>query len=335
MKNFLVVVSTFFMFSNVCADFSKIPLLESFTNVNCPYCARHNEMLFKWEQANKGQFAIVSYHILSFGDDPMYDFNKSMNNIRAQHSRDFFSRQSIPWLIFHNELTGSVDTTKLNQALATETAKKVPVKITPTISIDYGIADINVEIFSSEAMSGVRLQVLIIQDMIEYNTSPGSNGEKTFHYVARFALPSMNGENLTLNANETIHRNFTQELTSIVEPNKSFYVVAFLEKTNSEFVQAGISETVVAIKESTVANLQVSPNPTNHSATLTVDLVTAGNLTVTVNNLLGQELLEIHSGFTDAGTFTKTFSIETLPKGVYYLKIIHNGNVTVEKVVKK
>jgi len=91
----------------------------------------------------------------------------------------------------------------------------------------------------------------------------------------------------------------------------------------------------VSINEPTVANLQVSPNPTSNSATLTVDLATAGNLTVTVNNLLGQELLEIHSGFADTGTFTKTFSIETLPKGVYYLKITHNGNVTVEKVVRK
>jgi len=80
---------------------------------------------------------------------------------------------------------------------------------------------------------------------------------------------------------------------------------------------------------------RIYPNPTSNSATLTVDLATAGNLTVTLNNLLGQELLEIHSGFTDTGTFIKTFSIETLPKGVYYLKITHNGNVTVEKVVRK
>jgi len=106
--------------------------------------------------------------------------------------------------------------------------------------------------------------------------------------------------------------------------------------TKNSIYVAKLKEQPVSINEpSTVANLQVSPNPTSNSVTLTVDLVTAGNLTVTLNNLLGQELLEIHSGFTDAGTFTKTFSIETLPKGVYYLKIIHNGNVTVEKVVRK
>ena len=51
--------------------------------------------------------------------------------------------------------------------------------------------------------------------------------------------------------------------------------------------------------------------------------------------MLGQELLEIHNGFTVEGTFTKTFSLKELPIGVYYLKIVHNGNVKVEKVIRQ
>ena len=87
----------------------------------------------------------------------------------------------------------------------------------------------------------------------------------------------------------------------------------------------------------TVKNLQVSisPNPTSNSATVNFDLETAGHLTVTLTNILGQELFEIYSGFANAGTFTKTFSMEALPVGVYYLRILHNGNVTVEKVVRE
>ena len=87
----------------------------------------------------------------------------------------------------------------------------------------------------------------------------------------------------------------------------------------------------------TVKNLQVSifPNPTSNSATVSFDLETAGNLTVTLTNILGQELFEIYSGFANAGIFTQTFSMEALPIGVYYLKISHNGNVAVEKVVRE
>ena len=85
----------------------------------------------------------------------------------------------------------------------------------------------------------------------------------------------------------------------------------------------------------TALNSSVFPNPSDAHTTVSVDLETAGNLTVTLNNMLGQELLEIHNGFTAEGTFTKTFSLKELPIGVYYLKIVHNGNVRVEKVIRQ
>jgi len=81
--------------------------------------------------------------------------------------------------------------------------------------------------------------------------------------------------------------------------------------------------------------LQVSPNPTSNSATVSFDLEKSGNLTVSLTNLLGQELFEIYSNFTLEGTFSKPFSLEALPKGVYYLRILHNGNVQMEKVVRQ
>jgi hypothetical protein len=68
---------------------------------------------------------------------------------------------------------------------------------------------------------------------------------------------------------------------------------------------------------------------------MTLHLNDVGNLTVTLHNILGQEIMELHSGFTDTRRFIKTFSMETLPIGVYYIKITHNGNTKIEKVVRK
>jgi len=92
------------------------------------------------------------------------------------------------------------------------------------------------------------------------------------------------------------------------------------------------SNIATSIASSTVS---ISPNPTVSDVTVSFDLVSSGNLTVTLSNLLGQELFEIHNDFTNAGPFSKTFSINTLPKGMYYLNIIHNGTVKVEKVIKQ
>ena len=90
-----------------------------------------------------------------------------------------------------------------------------------------------------------------------------------------------------------------------------------------------------SIKEpSTISNLQLSPNPTSATSTLILDLETNGSLIITLNDLLGQELFELHNCFTDAGTFTKTFSMAKFPSGVYFLKINLDGNIKVEKVIK-
>jgi len=113
-----------------------------------------------------------------------------------------------------------------------------------------------------------------------------------------------------------------------------------------ELVKAYTQATLAAIAElaeldfdsieyEKMINCFLSPNPTNSTVTMTLHLKDVGNLTVTLNNILGQELFEIYSGFANAGNFTKTFSVEALPKGVYYLKISHNGKMQMAKVIKK
>ena len=50
-------------------------------------------------------------------------------------------------------------------------------------------------------------------------------------------------------------------------------------------------------------------------------------------DVLGQELAEVYDGFTSNGLFTKTHNTEHLPKGVYFLKILLDGDIVVEKVI--
>ena len=89
------------------------------------------------------------------------------------------------------------------------------------------------------------------------------------------------------------------------------------------------------IADNYIQNIAIFPNPTNATSTLTLDLEKAGNLKITLEDLLGSELLELHNTFEDTGTFATTFSLETFPTGVYFLKINHNGNVKMEKVIRK
>jgi len=117
------------------------------------------------------------------------------------------------------------------------------------MTVSGGTATIDVEIFSEADMSNIRLQVIIVQSMIEYSSPPGTNGETHFPFVARHALPSITGENLTLTANQTITRNYTQDVSSL--PADKLYAVVFIETLNNTrpartIVQAAKSHAIIA-----------------------------------------------------------------------------------------
>jgi len=50
-------------------------------------------------------------------------------------------------------------------------------------------------------------------------------------------------------------------------------------------------------------------------------------------DVLGIELIQVFDGLADVGTFTKTINTEHLPKGVYFIKILINGNYTTKKII--
>lgn len=83
-----------------------------------------------------------------------------------------------------------------------------------------------------------------------------------------------------------------------------------------------------------VSNVIIAPNPTNAAITLKFDTESEGILSIVLVDLLGCELLELHNEFTKCDRFAKTFSLEALPKGIYYLKINHNGKLQIKKVIR-
>jgi len=115
--------------------------------------------------------------------------------------------------------------------------------------------------------------------------------------------------------------------------NSMELVKAYTQATLAAIAElAELSE--ISIKEYAHMNCIINPNPANETASLTLHFNDAGFLSVTLNNILGQEVMELHNAFLDTKIFVKTFSLSDLAKGMYYLKIIHNGNVRVEKIIK-
>ena len=293
---FVATIATFMCLNSVYATFPKVPLLEKFTNTGCGYCASYNNSVFNaWKNANKNNLAIISYHwYFPSQADPMYQFAKNLGVTRAEH----YSVNGVPTLFFEGVEIGGGQPSgpQLSNALNAELSKMVPVKITPTITVSGGTATVNVEVLSTQAMSGVRLQVLILQEQISFTTAPGSNGEKEFSFVARFALPNINGENLTLNANQAVTKQHTANLNSIPQSGR-FYVVAFLETISPHsIVQTGISgfTDYIEAKPQKPVTIQVSQSaiyskvPAGTNVTHTFTITNTSNFPIKVTTTVEQ-----------------------------------------------
>ena len=79
--------------------------------------------------------------------------------------------------------------------------------------------------------------------------------------------------------------------------------------------------------------VSIFPNPTTENTTVSFELEKSCNMKILLCDVLGIELANVYEGFANEGLFTETIDIGNLPKGVYFLKILIDGNYTVEKVI--
>ncbi len=75
------------------------------------------------------------------------------------------------------------------------------------------------------------------------------------------------------------------------------------------------------------------PNPFNPETNITFDLVGAGNVTLSVYNLMGQEVAAVVNGQLASGRHTISFNAANLPSGVYVYKLNAGGFVAEKKML--
>jgi Zn-dependent M28 family amino/carboxypeptidase len=70
------------------------------------------------------------------------------------------------------------------------------------------------------------------------------------------------------------------------------------------------------ITEESPINCTVNPNPTNETTTITLYFNDVGNLSITLNNMLGQEIMKLHNAFVDTKILTKKLTLSHLSQGL-------------------
>ena len=75
------------------------------------------------------------------------------------------------------------------------------------------------------------------------------------------------------------------------------------------------------------------PNPFNPSTSISLDISDAGNVNVTVYNLMGQIVTTLMEGYMNAGTYTLTWDASEQVSGMYLIRAETAGVVSTKKLL--
>ncbi len=221
----LLLVLTLAFTVSTMADSPRKGLIEEATNTSCGPCASQNPGFQKWFLENLDVLVPVIYHAWWPGaNDPFYLNDQNMNRNRVQ----YYGVQGVPRAIFNGSQQMAPSSCPTQVDLDALRGQTSPLTITIDETRSGNDVDVKVTVHSSQAISGKKLRIVVLEYYVEYASPPGSNGEKEFYCTARKMLPDANGIDFSINADET--KEFTQSFTIKAGWKASqIYIAAFIQ----------------------------------------------------------------------------------------------------------
>jgi hypothetical protein len=224
------------------AQHKRRVLLEEFTNASCPPCAAQNPGFHAVLTANSQYVTPIKYQTNWPGFDPM--------NVQTQTDVaprvTYYGVTGVP----NGRQNGSLEVFPLSNVTAASiqaaynTLTPVTINLTHALNATFDSVIVNVSVTSDAALSGtLRLRVAVTEDVINFDASPGTNGETEFYQIMRKMLPSSAGENTgNFAAGETKTYTYKWKLAYFYDLNQ-MTVAAFLQNdATKEVFQSAITE---------------------------------------------------------------------------------------------
>jgi hypothetical protein len=112
-------------------------------------------------------------------------------------------------------------------------------------------------------------------------------------------------------------------LTGIIDDENAHYLWEFADQVlDVIFCDWDCGGPVTEVELPTSYRLSENyPNPFNPTTTIDYDLVSGGNVELTVYNVTGEVVANLVNGHRDAGSYTVTFDAANLASGVYFYRL--------------
>lgn len=302
MKKFLLSVGLFvfyisFPIFHIFADSPRKVLVEEATNTSCGPCAAQNPSFQKWIRNNFDVVIPVIYHAWWPGpNDPFFLEDQTMNRGRIQYYG--IDQQGVPSVRVNGQMAtptsgwyagaaGDIDA--LTNELKKYKNTTSPITLIVAEQRNGSQSNVSVTVQTTQALTGLKLRVAVIEYFIHYDQPPGSNGEKDFSWVARKMLPDYKGTTINISSGSSQTFNFSYSIKTNWNAN-NIYIVAWVQNDQTkEVLQAGQNLKVTKIQASTnnsyltiPRNTQISPvfqitNPNSELVRVAVAINSAGS----------------------------------------------------------
>jgi hypothetical protein len=219
----------------------KYVMIEHFTQASCGPCAQQNPVLEGLLTVNRGSIHHIAYHTSWPGVDPMNAYNAPQVADRVS----YYGVSGVPdCFMLGNQFHGgpaSFTQSMINDAASDPDSIRVLVNETSNGTT----RTVHVKVITLDALpaANYKIRVAVCEQMINYATPPGSNGEKHFPDVFRKMIPSSSGDVYTPAAvGDTASFTYTYTLDLTHWDTTQIYSIAFIQnETTKEIINSGSS----------------------------------------------------------------------------------------------
>jgi hypothetical protein len=314
-------------------------LAEMFTSTTCAPCYPADVFYFQTWLPNypgRDQIITIAYHVWwpSPGNDPMYLANTAPVQARVAFCQG--SPAYAPWMVIDGSISGGSSYTSWPGIIESRFLFSSPIAIVLTGSRNGSTLQMNARITAEQAVNSAnwRVQWVVVEDSIPAPQNSGGTYVPFAHeFVHRAMLPDANGTAITISQGQTVNMPRTITMNAGWRPEK-LKVVVFVQDMatkavqNAEIIPVGVLTGAGEAAETPArfALGQNYPNPFNPSTTIAYELPEESFVTLSVFNLLGQELRTILADLRGGGSHTAVWdgldgAGREVPSGTYIYRL--------------
>ncbi|MCB9256540.1 MAG: Omp28-related outer membrane protein [Chitinophagales bacterium] len=321
---FFLLFVPYFIF----AQSTKVVLIEEGSNASCNPCAAYNPAFhaLTTPYENAGEVVVLKYQWYFPGYDPMHEHNPTEVNARFQ---TYYGQNGVPTgFLDGNDYVGNIsnfNATMINNAVAG--TSPFDIIIDAQMSADFSTINVTVDVECTQAIANnanMKLRIAVIEKEINFDTAPGSNGEKVFYNIMKKFLPGTSGLALanTFTLGETVSFSESWVHANVYELSELAVVAFIQDDDNKEVLQAAKADVqftvsdqdaLAALESKAVSAEYVDAAVCDYKITPTVKIRNNGN------NDLTSCVIEYKVNNGSVRTFNWTGSIATLGSEVVSL----------------